>query len=65
MKKLIENAGAPRAKIGPNGMVEVLQMNAVQGWHSGYLTPEQARALASSLLELADKVQAMNEGRPA
>ncbi len=52
-----ENAGAPRAMIGGNGHVEIRQMNAVQGWHSGYLTPSQARKLAIEITALADQLE--------
>lgn len=48
---------APRAMKGPNGLIEVKQMNGVQGWHSGYLTPKQARELADNLKALADEVE--------
>lgn len=60
-----ENPGAPRALIGPNGLVEVKQMNGVQGWHSGYLTPYQARALAAELIKLADIIDSQNLSRAA
>ena len=48
-----ENAGAPRAVKGPNGLIELRQMNGLQGWHSGYLTPKQALELADTLRALA------------
>lgn len=42
---------------GPNGTIEVKQMNGVQGWHSGYLSPEKAREFADDLRRLADEVE--------
>jgi hypothetical protein len=43
-----------QARIGPNGTIEVMQSNPVQGWHSGYLTPDEARELAQKLARLAN-----------
>lgn len=48
----------PRAMKGPNGLIELQQMNAVQGWHSGYLSPVRARELAARLVALADEMDA-------
>lgn len=44
-------------KIGPNGTIEIKQANAVQGWHSGYVTPARARELALELVALADQLE--------
>jgi hypothetical protein len=50
----------PRAIKGPNGLVELRQMNAIQGWHSGYLTPDCARQLAAELVSIAQQM----DGKP-
>ncbi len=42
---------------GPNGLIEVKQFNAVQGWHSGYLDPKAAIHLAQEIKALADELQ--------
>ena len=47
----------PIVTIGPNGTIEIKQMNGVQGWHSGYVDPKTARKLAIRLLLLADTVE--------
>ena len=41
---------------GPNGTIEMKCANAMQGWHSQYFAPEQARAAAARLLALADEL---------
>ena len=47
----------PIVTIGPNGTIEIKQMNGVQGWHSGYVDPKTARQLAIRLVTLADAVE--------
>ncbi len=53
----MKRTNAPRALKGPNGLIEVKQMNGVQGWHSGYAAPNEARDLAADLVRLADELE--------
>jgi hypothetical protein len=48
----------PRAIPGPNGLVEVRQFNAVQGWHSGYMTPDDALKFAEAVRKTAESIKA-------
>lgn len=41
---------------GPNGTIQIDQMNALQGWHNGYLTPKEARSAGEYLISLADEM---------
>ena len=45
------------AAAGPNGTIEVKQRNMIQGWHSGYASPAEARELAAELMALAEKME--------
>jgi hypothetical protein len=47
----------PIVMAGPNGLVEIRQFNAVQGWHSGYMTPEDAVRFAEAVRETAESLK--------
>lgn len=57
MDEIRDKNPVPLVLKGPNGLIELKQMNAVQGWHSGYVTPSRARELASQLIALADEME--------
>jgi hypothetical protein len=54
-----------RAWVGPNGTVELRVFNAAQGWHSGYLTPDEAKILSDELLQVGERVRSkLDEANP-
>lgn len=50
----------PRVEKGPNGLVEIRQFNAFQGWHSGYMTPEDAIRFADAVREVAESLRVVS-----
>lgn len=47
---------------GPNGTIEMKCANAVQGWHSQYFAPDEAREAAKRLVSLADQLDEACDG---
>jgi hypothetical protein len=52
------DARSVKAWVGPNGTVELRVFNGAQGWHSGYLTPDEAKRLSDELLRVGEQVRA-------